>query len=379
MAAMRNGKVLIARRAWLAGAAGLGLAHPALLRAQTPVRARDLLNREVVLPRPARRVVLGQGRHLAVLNLLHPDPAALIAAWSEDMRRGEAREYAKYLQRFPGLGGIPTLGQSLAGSSLEQIIAVRPDLVLVSRRNLMALGDAGAESLFRTLGSSGIAVAVVDFFVAPLRDTQASLETLGILLGREEQARALLDFYRTRMDAVARRVAAAKSRPSVFMHAHAGGVDCCYSPGRGVFDDFIRAAGGQNIGAETIPAETGQLSLETVLARNPDVYVATGGPYAGRGGVSLGVGIDAATARESLGAVLRKQKLESLPAVRARRAHALWHGFNDSPTHLIAIEAMARWFHPETAGDLDPAATQALLNERFATVPMEGTYWCDLA
>ena len=44
----------------------------------------------------------------------------------------------------------------------------------------------------------------------------------------------------------------------------------------------------------------------------------------------------------------------------------------------MAIEAMARWFHPEATAGIDPAATLAAMNQRFAAVPMQGTYWTDL-
>ena len=70
--------------------------------------------------------------------------------------------------------------------------------------------------------------------------------------------------------------------------------------------------------------------------------------------------------------------LSGLGAVKQGRAHALWHAFNDSPTHLMAIEAMARWFHPEATAGIDPAGTLAAMNQRFAAVPMQGTYWTDL-
>ena len=162
------------------------------------------------------------------------------------------------------------------------------------------------------------------------------------------------------------------------MQAHAGGLACCFSPGRGVYDDFIRFAGGHNIGADSIATETGQLSLEYVLTQDPHVYIATGGPYGGRGGVSLGAGVDPALARSSLAQVIESQHLSGLSAVKQGRAHALWHAFNDSPTHLMAIEAMARWFHPEATAGIDPAATLATLNQRFAAVPMQGTYWTNL-
>lgn len=356
------------------------LAAPAVLRAQEAPRLRDLLGREIALKQPARRIALGQGRHLAVLNLLHPDPASLVVGWADDMRRGEGAEYQAYLRRFPALDRLPVLGFSTGVGVLEQLLTVKPDLLLLSRRNVASLGGGtAAVSFFAPLEAAGVAVAVVDFFVRPLRDTEPSLEILGQLLGREEQAGAFLEFYRARMRAVQARLAGiGENRPRVMMQAHAGGLACCFSPGRGVYDDFIRFAGGHNIGADSIATETGQLSLEYVLTQDPHVYIATGGPYGGRGGVSLGAGVDPALARSSLAQVIESQHLSGLSAVKQGRAHALWHAFNDSPTHLMAIEAMARWFHPEATAGIDPAATLATLNQRFAAVPMQGTYWTNL-
>ena len=141
---------------------------------------------------------------------------------------------------------------------------------------------------------------------------------------------------------------------------------------------MIRFAGGHNIGADLIPGSTGDLSLEYVIAQDPRVYVATGGPYGGRGGVSLGPGVPPETARQELVEVLRRSRLDVLSAVRQGRAHAIWHGFNDTPAHVLMLEALALWLHPERCGDLDPSATMAELNARFLSIPMEGAHWADL-
>lgn len=367
------------RRAFLGTTLPL-LAAPALLprlaRAQGPIQVTDLRGRSVTLPRPARRVVLAQARHVLAVGLLHPDPVSLVVGWGDDLRGMNPPDYAMLRARFPRADAIPIVaraGQN-ANLSLEGILAAQPDLVIASGGPL----HAESQNVLNRLAAAGIPTVVIDFFSNPMRDTRRSMAILGQVLGLEERAAAFDRFYTARMERISARLAGAEARPRVFVHAHAGGTACCSSPGRGAFDSIVRFAGGHNIGADTLPGNVGQLSLEYILTQDPAVYVATGGPYGGRGGISLGTGVEASTARQDLAAVLQREKLAVLPAVQAGRAHAIWHGFNDTPAHIVMLEALARWFHPERCADLDPAATVAALNAGFLALPMEGTYWTDL-
>jgi iron complex transport system substrate-binding protein len=354
------------------------LAAPGLARAQGSVNAQDLLGRTVTLPRPARRVVCMPGRQLAVLNLLHPDPASLLAGWTGDMRTGAVAEYAAWRGRFPALDTVPVLGAATVPDpgTVEKILSLGADLVLFSRNAVQASGGADS-AILRSLTEAGLPFAVVDFFASPLRDTVPSLAALGRLLGREDQAAAFTAFYSETLDRVRARTAGLAATPRVMMHAHAGGTACCNSPGQGTFNDFIRMAGGHNIGADVLPGAIGPLTLEYVLTQDPGVYVATGGSFNGRGGVLLGAGIEPGPARASLREIVEGAHLQALTAVRDGRAHAIWHGCNDNPTHMVAIEALLRWIHPDRAGGIDPRQTLEALNTRFAAVPMEGTYWVD--
>lgn len=361
------------RRA-LVAAAFAGIAGSA--RAQAPRRITDLLGREVSLPGPARRLVLGQGRHVLALALLHPDPVSLLVGWGGDLRQMNPPDYAAVRARFPAADAVPLVGRSTLDSlSIETILAARPDAVVLSRGGTSG-GDARA--LADRLGGYGIPTLVIDFFADPLRDTARSIAILGALIGAEDRARDFAGFHAERLAGVAARVAGIAARPRIFIHAHAGGTPCCASPGRGVFDSFVRHAGGINLGAELLPGLAGTIALEQVLVRSPDVYVATAGPYGGRGGVAMGAGITPTEAREGLRAMLRREHLSALPAVAAGRAHAMWHGFNDTPAHVVAVEALARALHPSAFADLDPAATVAELNRRYLSIPMQGTYWADL-
>ncbi|MDQ1078076.1 ABC transporter substrate-binding protein [Pseudoroseomonas cervicalis] len=366
------------RRSLLRGLAPLPLvplAAPRLARAQAPIALTDLAGRQLVLPRPARRLVLVQGRHVLALALLHPDPVSLVVGWGDDLRRMNPPDYAALRARFPAADAVPVVARAQGeGLSLEGIIAAAPDLVVFSPGALRRLGPTLPDRL-QSLGIPGMAI---DFFDDPMRNTRPSIALLGRALGLEERARAFDAFYAEGRQAVAERLAGLAERPTILVHAHAGGTPCCSSPGQGAFDSMIRFAGGHNIGADLLPGSTGELALEYVLGREPQVYLATGGPYAGRGGIPFGPGVTPQAARDALAEVVRREKLDRLAAVRQGRAHAIWHGFNDTPAHLLMLQALARWLHPERCADLDPAATLAALNERFLSVKLEGSLWVDL-
>lgn len=344
-------------------------------RARGPRQVTDLLGRTVSLRAPARRIVLGQARHVLALSLLHPDPVSLVVGWGGDLRQMNPPDYASVRARFPAADTIPLVGRNTADTiAIESVIAARPDVVLLSRGG----SSGGTGELAARLNGFGVPTLVVDFFVDPLRDTLPSIAILGAVIGAEDRARDVAAFYGDRLRGVADRLRGVTGRPKVFIHAHAGGTPCCATPGSGAYGGFVQAAGGRNIGADILPGVIGTISLEKLLASDPAVYVATGGPFAGRGGFPLGAGVSPEPALQALRAVLRREHLTGLAAIRGGRAHGMWHGFNDTPAHVVLIEALARAIHPAAFADLDPAATLATLNRRFLAVPMEGTYWVDL-
>ena len=341
-----------------------------------PVTVTDIVGRTVTLRMPAKRIVLAQGRQLNALGLLHPDPLSLLAGWGADHQRQSPDAYARYRSRFPAIDTIPTVGDGVTegGFSLEKTISLAPDLVVLS--GSLAGMRRGPNDLVQSLEAAGIAVVVVDFYLRPLTDTVPSLRILGRLIGREQQAEDFIRFYEGRLARIARRIEGA-ARPSVFFHAHAGGPECCMSPGKGTFDDFITAAGGRNIAAPMLPGATGQISLEQLVTADPEVYVATGGTHMAKsGGLMLGLGVPRETASAGFGKLLAQPGIATLSAVRNGRATALWQLFNDTPLHVVAIEALAKWIHPERFADIDPAATLAE-GGRFSAIALDGTLWLD--
>ncbi|MHA3904194.1 ABC transporter substrate-binding protein [Castellaniella sp. WN] len=361
----------------------LGLACLAGAATAAPIQVTDVLGRRVTLPGPAHRVVLAQARHFQVLSLLAPDPAALLAGWSDELRTSFAPDYQAALKRFPALAQVPVVGRHTPDSfSVERTLALRPDLVVMTATfaGLAPGQPAGESPLIGRLEAAGVPVIVIDFFIRPMENTVPSLRALGHAIGQGDRAEAFIDFYQRHMRAVAERLAdlPADRRPPVFVHAHAGSTDCCNSPGTGTFNEMIAYAGGHNIGADVLKAATGKLNFEYINARAPQVYVATGTGARKGAGLAIGAGVTEAGARASLAHLIESNRLDALPAVRSGNSHGIWHAFNDSPLHVVFIEALAHWIHPDRFADMDPAGTLREINERFLAVPLEGTYLVDL-
>ncbi|GGC70146.1 ABC transporter substrate-binding protein [Chelatococcus reniformis] len=345
--------------------------------AQTPIRVTDIVGREVVLAHPARRIVLGAWVSLDALSLLHPDPVSLLAGWAQG--GANAVQPTIMRARFPDIDKVPVVGRdALDTLSVEAILAARPDLVVLSQFDAFRYGASGGAPppVVAQIEAAGIPVVVLDFFLDPLRHTEPSLRALGRLIGREAEAEAFLTFYTRHLDEVRRRVGATTTRPSVFFHAFADRTDCCFSAGPGTVNEVITLAGGHNIGADVLKGPIGQLSAEYVLAHDPDAYVATaisGAPSTS--GFSLGPGVDAEQAATGFAALVGRPDLASLGAVRRGRILGLWHLFVHTPVHVVAVEALAKFLHPDSFADIDPAHTLDEINARFLAAPLEGTFW----
>lgn len=350
---------------------------------QAPIRITDVVGRSVTIEKPARKVVLGAWVSFDALALIHPDPASLLAGWAGEA--GANRFQLEPVRRkYPAIDQVPIVGRdTLETLSIETVIALKPDAVVLSRYDSFRLGNASSPSpAFDQLQAAGIPIVIVDFFLDPVRNTERSMHILGQLFGRNEQAEAFIRFYRAHIEAVERRLAKAGTalrNPTVFLHAFAARQDCCWTAGPGTGDTLIRLAGGHSIGADILTAPIGQVNLEYVISRNPDIYVATGGQDVVPGSAFvLGRDIADAVARNGLKTLLARPELAAIGAIMKGRAFGVWHNFSHTPLHLLQVEIFARWFHPELFGDIDPNTTLKEINARFLAVPLSGTFWVSL-
>lgn len=343
--------------------------------AEDSIEVTDITGRHVTLEHAATRVVLGDARHIMELGMLLDDPVAHIIGWREDKGLDPAR-YAAFKKKFPAIEGIATVGAGNRQLSVEKVISLAPDLVILS---LIDANTPGADIQLQQLAEAGIPVIYVDFFSHPIENTERSLEILGKVFAAQGKASDLIAFYSSHLNYVRARIAEeAPNAPRVFIQVHATPDKCCATVGGGVFHDFISVAGGYNLGQDTVPGIMGNVGLENLIALDPDFYVATGGVHLrARGGLVIGAGVAQDEVDQSFKALLSAPGISSLRAVEEGQTLAIWHLFNDSPMHIALVEALAKRFHPALFEDLDPAATLREMQTRFSPVHVPGVWWAD--
>ncbi|GKW50807.1 ABC transporter substrate-binding protein [Halomonas sp. NCCP-2165] len=347
------------------------------------ITVTDIAGREVTLEAPVERMILGEGRQIYLLGALQPeDPFAGVVGWREDFSQADPDNYAVYAERFPELEEIPTFGGFKDGTfDVEQAAALAPDVVLMNLEARTATEDAGYDD---KLAELGIPIVYVDFREDPLAHTLPSMRLMGQLLGEEADAEAFIAYSEAQMARVTEVIAAADpERPRVFID-RAGGYseDCCMSFGPGNFGEYVALAGGSNIADGIIPNTFGSLNPEQILAADPEQVVVTGGNWdayvPGGDWVGVGPGADLERAQAKLEALTERTAMTGITAVEQDNFHAIWHQFYNSPYYFVAVQRLAKWFHPDLFADLDPEATLEELHERFLPVDYAPGYWVSL-
>ncbi len=148
--------------------------------------------------------------------------------------------------------------------NIEKIIALKPDLVIVSTSSQL-------EQVVANLGALGIPVYVSN--PRNLDGVLSSINGIGELIGEQARASELTANLRARIEAV-KQITGSESRPRVLFIL---GTEPLITVGGGTFiDDLIARAGGLSISSDA-GGEYPQYSLETAVAKQPEVIFISSG------------------------------------------------------------------------------------------------------
>ncbi|WP_243372771.1 ABC transporter substrate-binding protein [Microvirga solisilvae] len=368
-------------------ALGAILALTALLplpsKAADTITVTDITGRQVQVKAPVEKVILGEGRQMYFVAAIDTDqPFKRVVGWRDDLEKADLDGYKDYLAKYPQIAKIPTFGGFKEGTfDVEQAVSLKPDVILLNVEAKTATDDA---KLIEKLAKINIPVVFVDFREKPFENTDPSMRLIGKLFGKEARAEEFIAFRKQQIDLVTERLAKANPAKPVVMMERAGGYsdDCCMSFGNENFGKFVEIAGGQNLAAKIIPGTFGVVNPEQIIAANPDHVIVTGSNWElyvpGGAWVGVGSGADKAKARQKLANLMKRPAYTGVKAVKDNQVHAVWHQFYNSPYQFVAIQAMAKWLHPELFKDVDPEATMKTLYERFLPVPYKTGYWVSL-
>ncbi|WDR02837.1 ABC transporter substrate-binding protein [Devosia algicola] len=344
----------------------------------------DIAGREVKFDKPVERIVLGEGRMIyAIASVTKGDPFAKIVGWRNDLWTTDVTSFDQYAAKFTEVKALPFVGNIEDGTlQTEAVVALHPDLLLLPIGAREAVDETKLQSV---LDGVGVKIVFVDFREHILSNTEPSLEILGKIFGTQDRAEAVIKFRREQLARVTDVIAAHNPpRPEVFMYRAAGLVECCGTFGADNFGKMVDMAGGNNLGSQFLPGYTGSINPEQVIASNPDVVVVTGSDWThianGKSFVSVGPGTEgvADASRAALKALVEAPAFTGSTALKTNNVHAIWHQFYNSPYHFVAVQQLAKWFHPEPFGDLDPEATFKEFSEKFLPIDFKPGYWLSL-
>ena len=193
------------------------------------------------------------GPRLAVLAPAAAETLALLGAGDLVVAVGDWVTAPAELAARPRLGAYDA-------PSRERLLQLRVDTLVTTAS---AAGRAGRAEL------PALGIDVVELDTDSVAGTLAAIATLGRLVGREEAAAELVDGLEAELAAVAGLAAGAPRRRALVVV----GREPLYVAGPGSFlDELLTLAGGENVAADA-GAPWAQVSLEAMLARQPEVIV----------------------------------------------------------------------------------------------------------
>jgi iron complex transport system substrate-binding protein len=276
---------------------------PPSARVQTQREFTDEAGRKVKLPNEINRVVS-----------LAPNLTEIVFAVGAGDRLVGDTTYCDYPEAAKNISKV---GDTLH-PSIERIIALRPQLVLVSTASQL-------EAFTKQLAEQQISVYVTNS--GDLDGVFRSIETVGVLLGAQPKANELIAELKRRAEAVE---AVTKSIKPVKVFYQVSG-EPLYTIGREAYlTDLVRRAGGVSVTA-ALPGAFPRYSDEAALAARPEaIILPTGG--------SMG------SANSSVAAPLKNS-----PAALSNKVFKINddHLSRPGPRLVDGLEEMARALHSE--------------------------------
>ena len=149
--------------------------------------------------------------------------------------------------------------------NFEQVVALKPDLVLVA-------GITSPDDI-KKLADLKLTVLVVGKSDTSFDGMMADIQLVGKATGKDAQAKIVTDAMKQKLNSLKATLAKAQTKPRVYWEIDASDPAKPYTPGPGSFvNDLISIAGGTNIAANA-KAAWAQINSEEIVAGNPEVIV----------------------------------------------------------------------------------------------------------
>lgn len=363
----------------------LGMAAAALLAAGGSAFAQeggtkevtDVLDRTITLPEDVEKVVVtfNLEEYLAVTGEEGIDK---LVGFSHDYWKGRREDAWKtYVTKFPQIQELPDVGYNDTISA-ESIISLDPDVVLMSA----PVNYDYIEPELDKFAEAGIEVAFVNYHKQTVEMHRSSTELIGEIMGQEERAKEISDFYEDQVKLIEERISGLEEnaeRPKVYMEYSIAPNTYGNSWADKMWGALIPQCGGINIAAGLSDGNSVEVAPEQVIASNPDLIVFTGCLVDDNNeNIVVGYGADREKALERLQAYKEREGWSGLNAVKNDRMAVLYHDLSRHIFDFAGTQMLAKLCQPELFADVDPEENLRTFFEKYMPVELEGVWMVSL-
>ncbi len=278
--------------------------------APTPIILTDVAGRQVTLPGIPQRIISLAPSNTEILFALGLGPKVVAV--------DDFSDYPAEAKALPKIGG------SSGKYNFEQIVALKPDLVLAA--------EITPPDSIKKLEDLKLTVAVISVTKTSFDSILNDITLVGQMTGQVDQAQRVTSVMKQKVDAIKAQVATAKTQPRVYWELDASDPAKPFTVGPGNFvNDLITQAGGVNVfGTASQPYP--QISIEQVVTANPDVIILSDATY--------GITVES---------VLKRSGWENINAVKNRQVYPIDDSLTSRPGPRIVdgFAAVAKLIHPE--------------------------------
>jgi iron complex transport system substrate-binding protein len=303
--------------AYLAGASllalALGACAPSAAAPSTPEQpllAKDANGVAIAIPKAAPQRIVS----------LTPVDSEILGALHAEARVVGVDYYTDYPADMAAKTKITNVDST---ANIEQIIALKPDLVLsYGHETNSSVSHADTQLMAAHF-------TVYDLPALDLEGSISEIRLIGQLIHNEKDANALADSMQSSVKAVKAKVAGAP-KPAVYMELYYGNGPTYVFGGGSFGDELIADAGGVNIfHADSSGGGYPAVNNEAIIAANPQVIILT----------------DGATAAE----VAKRPGWSALAAVKNGQIFSIDPNLTQRPGPRIieGLEAIAKDLHPD--------------------------------
>lgn len=245
--------------------------------------------------------------------------------------------------------------------NVEKILEMQPDVVFGYKKYMN-------EESAKQIEDAGLSLVYIDAY--KVENMASEISTLGLILGKEEQAKEYLDYLNKYTDIINERLAEVteEEKVNVFWEGYSDYKTVAKGTGG---HGIIESAGGINI-AGNEPVDYPEISDEWVIEKNPDVII----KVASSSNPVLGLGIEDSTNAKSIYDTLTSRAgWSELDAVKNNKTYVISSEISTTPQgSVIGSLYLATWLYPDKFEDINPEQVHKEMLEKFYGLDAKGIW-----